>query len=144
VEQICSGPALASEHAGGEAQDASDVITAAEAGEPRAVEIISHAGWHLGAYLATLMLTLDPEIVVIGGGLGTHASTYRERAIGVARRLGFAGLLGEVPIVPASLGDGSAWIGAAHIAATRLVDSAESRATRRNRVLRPGPSEESR
>jgi glucokinase len=144
VEQICSGPALASEYAGREAQDASDVIIAAEAGEPRAVEIISHAGWHLGAYLATLMLTLDPDIVVIGGGLGTHASTYREIAIGVARRLGPAGVLGELPIVPASLGDGSAWIGAAHIAATRLVDSLESGATRRNTVLRPGPSEESR
>ncbi|MGA9113035.1 MAG: ROK family protein [Candidatus Dormiibacterota bacterium] len=147
VEQICSGPALASEYAGREAQDASDVITGAEAGESRAVEIISHAGWHLGAYLATLMLTLDPEIVVIGGGLGTHASTYREIAIGVARSVGFARLLGELPIVPASLGDGSAWIGAAHIAAMRLVDSAESAesgATRRNQVLRPGPSGESR
>jgi glucokinase len=144
VEQICSGPAIASEYAGHEAQDAAEVIAHAQAGEQRAVDIISHAGWHLGAYLATLILTLDPEVVVIGGGLGTSGFMYREMAAGWARRLALTRILGELPIVPAALGARSAWIGAAHIAATRLVDSAESGATRRNQVLRPGPSGDSR
>jgi glucokinase len=46
-----------------------DVTAAAIAGEPNAVELIGDVGLWLGRGIANLAAALDPEVVVIGGGV---------------------------------------------------------------------------
>lgn len=47
-------------------------FAAAEAGDPRAVEVIAAAGRHLGAGLAAAAWLLDPEAIVLSGGLSSR------------------------------------------------------------------------
>ena len=116
VESICSGPGLARAYAGSDARDARPVIEAAAAGDSRALDIIDHAAWHLGAVIATMVSMYDPAGVIIGGGLGTGASNYRNQAIEVARSLVTTSHGKSVPMVPASLGAMSCWVGAIEMA----------------------------
>src|SRR4051794_1106447 len=50
-----------------------DVVHAARAGDPGAFEALQRVGTKLGVGLANLLNLLDPELVVIGGGLGSDA-----------------------------------------------------------------------
>ena len=58
------------------------------------------------------MNALDPEAVVIGGGLGL-VSSYREAAVAAARALIWAEDVRGIPIIPADLGGDGAILGAA-------------------------------
>ncbi len=51
--------------------DAQDVTAAAAAGDAEAVRLVGRIGEALGAGLALLTAMLDPEIIVVGGGLGS-------------------------------------------------------------------------
>ena len=94
---------------------------AALAGEPDARAVLAgslHAGLvaeataALGAAIASLVNALDPDAVVIGGGLGL-VSSYREAAVSAARPLIWAEDVRGLPIVPADLGGDGAILGAA-------------------------------
>lgn len=128
VEKISSGPGLAREYSGPEARDARPVIAAARAGEARAVAVVEHAAFHLGALIATMVMMYDPAGVVIGGGLGTGATEYRERAIEVARSLIVTEHGRSLPMRPALLGPSSCWVGAIEMAHQRLGQSQGSSA----------------
>lgn len=119
VESIASGPGIAWAYAGDGARDARPVIAAAESGDARAADIVEHAAWHLGALLATMIPMYDPSLVIIGGGLGTGAHSYRTRAIEYAHQLVTKKHVDPVPIVPAALGSESCWVGAIGVAAYR-------------------------
>jgi len=71
LEGIASGfgIAAAARKAGHEA-DARDVYAAAAAGEDWAENIIDTAVKHLAAYLVGVQAVIDPQVTVIGGGLG--------------------------------------------------------------------------
>jgi glucokinase len=76
---------------------------------------ISRTGMYLGYGLASLANAIDPDIIVIGGGL----SALGHHLFGPARRaLRERGLPGPAicPIVPASLGEHASVIGAATLA----------------------------
>ncbi|MBC8073035.1 MAG: ROK family protein [Deltaproteobacteria bacterium] len=66
IETFLSGPAIARDHAahGGSERDAPAIVVAAAAGDALA--------------LATIIDVLDPEVVVIGGGVGKITSLYTE------------------------------------------------------------------
>ena len=85
--------------------------------EPAYASLVEAAARELGRALATLVNGLDPEAVVIGGGLGL-VDSYREQVIAAAR----AGIeheaTRELPMIPAALGVRSGVIGAA-LAASR-------------------------
>ncbi|MEU8200309.1 ROK family protein [Streptosporangium sp. NPDC049046] len=117
VEDICSGPALAEAYRGPGARDARPVLDDARDGVPAAGDVVDHAAWHLGAYLAGLVQSYDPEVVVIGGGLGTGAPGYVEPAVRIARDLIRLPFASRVPFTPAALGADSGWLGAALTAA---------------------------
>jgi glucokinase len=94
---------------------------AALAGEPDARAVLAdarHAGLvseataALGAAIAALVNALDPDAVVIGGGLGL-VSGYREAAVAAARPLIWAEDVRGILIVPADLGGDGAMLGAA-------------------------------
>src|SRR5215212_9224432 len=71
LETYVSGAALA---ALGGREHASEVIDAAAAGDAHARDALEQMGAKLGAGIANLLNLLEPEVVVIGGGVGTHAA----------------------------------------------------------------------
>jgi glucokinase len=129
VEAISAGPAIARAYLGSGAHDARPVFEAAAAGDERAIEVVEHAAWHLGALMATLLSIYDPGRLVIGGGLGTGVAAYRDRAIAVARELVTTEHARSIPIVPAALHSESCWVGAigmASVIPSRLPASSRS------------------
>lgn len=92
----------------------------AQKGDPLAVEIFDFQARALGLHIATLAMALDPQVVVIGGGLmDTEATTpaFRDRYLNTVRETASAYLWptqrSRLAIMPASLGDLSQAIGAA-------------------------------
>ncbi len=93
------------------------VTEAAQGGDDVAVAILATVARRLGEGVASLVNILDPEIVVIGGGVGEAGDVL----FGPLREAFRASVEGvdvrpEVPIVPAQLGNDAGAIGAALLA----------------------------
>ncbi|HET9672849.1 MAG TPA: ROK family protein, partial [Actinomycetota bacterium] len=90
------------------------VVSAAVDGDLEAISIVHGVARRLGEGIAGLVNVLDPEIVVVGGGLaavgellfGPAREAYRATVEGRSARP-------DVPIVPAALGNDAGAIGAA-------------------------------
>lgn len=104
VEDVAGGAGLAAL--------AGEVDARAVLADPRHAGLVSEATAALGAAIAALVNALDPDAVVIGGGLGL-VSGYREAAVAAARPLIWAEDVRGIPIVPADLGGDGAMLGAA-------------------------------
>ncbi len=78
IETYLSGPALAHDHlrATGEALDAERIAAAAAAGEPRAAATLERYAGRLARSLAGVINVLDPDVVVLGGGLSNIGRLY--------------------------------------------------------------------
>lgn len=95
----------------------------AQKGDPLAVEIFNFQAKAMGLHVANLAMALDPQFVVIGGGLmDTEATTeeFRERYLRIIRETAKPYLWPQqrnhLTIVPAALGELSQAIGAALVA----------------------------
>jgi glucokinase len=95
----------------------------AQKGDPLAVEIFDFQAKVIGVHAANLMMALDAEFVVIGGGLMDPEATteeFRSRYLQIVRenleRTLWPAQRGCVKVVPAALGDLSQAIGAALVA----------------------------
>ncbi len=95
----------------------------AQKSDPLAVEIFDFQARVMGLMVADLVMTLDPAIVVIGGGLMDHEVTtneFRERYLRIIRETATPYLWPQqrdtIKIVPAVLGDLSQAIGAGLVA----------------------------
>lgn len=98
----------------------SDVIHAARAGDPGAYEALMRMGDKLGAGIASLLNLLDPEVVVVGGGLGTDAGRLLlDLAEPVARERALEPAASLARIELAALGDDAGLIGAGLFALAR-------------------------
>jgi glucokinase len=115
LEDYASGPALARRYAaasGRVVEGAETVLAAANAGEPIALQIVDSAADALGSSLGWLVNVLDPEAIVIGGGLGLAQGRFRERLIEATRgHIWNPGARG-LPFVSAALGADAGLIGA--------------------------------
>jgi fructokinase len=80
-------------------------------GEPRALEAMSSFFQNFGRSMANLINALDPDIVVLGGGVSNFDAIYSKGISEVARYV-FSDSL-ETPIVKNHLGDSAGVIGAA-------------------------------
>ena len=83
------------------------------AGEPKAVEFMQMFFSNFGRALANVIDILDPDIVILGGGVSNFDALYKEGIAEVARFV-FSDSL-ETPIVKHQLGDSAGVIGAALI-----------------------------
>jgi glucokinase len=95
----------------------------AQRGDPLAVELFDFQARAMGLHVASLAMALDPQFVVIGGGLMDAESTteaFRERYLRIVRESATPYLWpmqqAKLQIVPATLGDLSQAIGAALVA----------------------------
>ncbi|WP_069114295.1 ROK family protein [Jiangella alba] len=115
---------LLRELAGDGEPDERTVFAAAAQGDPEALAIVADHAAALARGIASVALVVDPELVVIGGGLSAGADvflpTLRER---VADLLPFE----APPIVPSSLADRAAVVGAlrraVELAGDRLLEN---------------------
>lgn len=103
------------------ALEPSDVTAAAADGDALAIEAIERLGSWLGVGLASLVSLLDPELVVLGGGVTDHIGRWLLPATTRAMtNQMFAGAYREPPAVRlATLGDTAGMIGAAVMARER-------------------------
>lgn len=97
--------------------------TLAQKGDPLAVEIFDFQARALGLHVASLIMALDPGIVVIGGGLmdpGATTAQFRERYLRTihetARPYFWPAQRKRIKVVAAVLGELSQAIGAALVA----------------------------
>ena len=95
--------------------DGYGVVEAARGGNADAKAILTQVGERLGEGLAGLANTLDPELIVIGGGAGTGAGDllFEPAQRVLDETIEGAGFRPPVPIVPATFGADAVAIGAA-------------------------------
>jgi glucokinase len=119
LEEFASGPAIAKRYARATKSavtfTAEDVFSAASTGDKDASEILISAGEALGVSAAFLVNVLDPELMVIGGGLGMAGGLYWEAFLRSCREHIFADNSRSLPIVNAKLGIDAGLVGAAAI-----------------------------
>ncbi len=113
IETFCSGPGLAADflRATGERATAAEIVRNRDAGDVRARECLERYQDRLARALAAIVNVLDPDVIVLGGGLSNMDDLYpalRERigAFTFSDRI-------DTPIVKAKHGDSSGVRGAA-------------------------------
>jgi predicted NBD/HSP70 family sugar kinase len=81
VETVFSGPALERfyQDSGGEALRLPEIVRRADAGELRATATLDRLVEKFGEAIAAVINLLDPDAVVIGGGVGNLDLLYTER-----------------------------------------------------------------
>jgi fructokinase len=89
-----------------------DIVVAAEAGDVDARAALMRFEDRLARGLATVVHTLDPDVIVFGGGLSRFAGLYDDLPGKVQQYL-FGGGEFDTPLVPAKFGDSSGVRGAA-------------------------------
>lgn len=122
LERYASGTALpdtAREHGLPAGMSGQEIMAAARAGDPRAGDVVQDfAGW-LGQGLAVVGDVLDPELIVVGGGVAVDADLF----LPAARATMASAVVGAghrpVPAVgTAELGPAAGMIGVADLART--------------------------
>jgi fructokinase len=79
IETWLSGPGLASDHAlaTGSTATSSDIVAAAAAGDPAAEATLARYENRLARALAHVVNILDPDVIVLGGGMSNVDRLYR-------------------------------------------------------------------
>lgn len=113
IETFISGGGLEKRYAEkyGVKRPLKEVTSAYFAGEPQAVEFMQWFFDRFGRAMANLIDILDPDIVVIGGGVSNFKALYTE-GVAQVRKYAFTDEL-ETPIVKHQLGDSAGVLGAA-------------------------------
>ena len=135
-ETVASGPALVrlarevmalnpngslASRIGDRAFTGDEITGAADAGDEVARGLVAQVGAEFGRGLGSLISIFDPELILVGGGLGSIG----ESLLGPARRVASDGLHGGSyrllpPILVAGLGPSAGAIGAAAMAAEEV------------------------
>ena len=120
LEEFASGPALVQRYAattGLSVPHAEALLEAAASGDADAATVIDSAAMALGSAIAWLVNVLDPQAIILGGGLGSAAGRFQDgvRAAIAAHVWNPASRC--LPVLPAALGADAGLIGAALTAA---------------------------
>lgn len=123
LEALSAGPAMERAYlaATGVDLDARQLLARAGAGDATAAEVVRAAAQGLARAIAGLVTALDPEGVVIGGGVANSGPLWWQPLLDTCRAElvdAFDGL----PIVPAELGPDAAVLGAAKSIYERTID----------------------
>ncbi len=111
LETWVAGPSLARDCDGAGAHDASGIPARAAAGETKAREALARHTDRLARGLAQVVNLLDPDVIVLGGGLSNMMHLYADVPT-MLRRYVFSDVI-ETPVVQAKHGDSSGVRGAA-------------------------------
>ncbi len=117
IETLVSGPGLAHDHGAvsGQALDAAAIVQAAAAGDAAAQATLDRHASRLARALASVINLLDPDVIVLGGGLSRMHHLYEQVPRLWGRWVMSVGQHDEVRtrLVPARHGDSSGVRGAA-------------------------------
>ena len=95
-----------------------DVTRAAAEGDPAAIELLADIGAWIGEGVASVVAILDPDLVVLGGGVSEAGGLLLDPALAAFRRqLTGRGHRPEARFALASMGNDAGMIGAADLAA---------------------------
>lgn len=113
VEMCASGPAFEARYSvrAGERLSLREIVARADAGEGAATDTLREGAEALGEAIASVAAVVDPDIIVIGGGVATLGERILHPARAVFRDVGMPAL-SEVPIVLAGLGLTAPLVGA--------------------------------
>ena len=111
LETYISGPGLAADCDGPGARDATDIPARAAAGDARAIAALGRHADRLARGLAVIVTLLDPDVIVLGGGLSNMAHLYEDVPKLMRARV-FSDVC-DTPVVRAKHGDSSGVRGAA-------------------------------
>jgi glucokinase len=106
----------------GSVLDARGVVALAQAGDRTARQAVRESAAAVGRGIAAVVTVLDPEVVVVSGGVA-EAGVLWWRPMEHALRAELVDVLEDVPVVPGRLGVAAPLLGAA-ASAWRLVDAA--------------------
>jgi predicted NBD/HSP70 family sugar kinase len=118
VEQVMSGPALEKYYASisGQHKSMREVYTLYKEGtDPFATETIERLVHFFGLALSVVVNILDPDVIVIGGGVGNIDIIYSEGRTSLGKYI-FNNRL-DTPILKPKLGDSAGVFGAAYLVA---------------------------
>lgn len=129
LESMASGPAIAGRarerllsgefpqsslaRNGHETMTAEVVCDASEAGDPLARSILQETADLLAVWLGNVIDLLEPEIIVVGGGLGARMTQWLQPIRKSLARWTINTRAGEIPLVPARYGADSGIAGSA-------------------------------
>lgn len=92
-----------------------DVYQAGVQGDALALEIMQCVGFYLGVALANLVNLLNPEMIVIGGGVANGWNLFADEMRKQVAQRAFPVLAAQVKIVRAECGDDAGLLGAARL-----------------------------
>ncbi len=116
LEDFAAGPAMVrnyNQRTNRQLGNAHELFSALEHGDSDAAQVIENAADSLGNSVGFLINLLDPEAIIVGGGLGVRDGLYWERFIASTRAHIWADSTRELPILHAQTGRAAGWIGAA-------------------------------
>jgi glucokinase len=117
LETEASAPAIVRKYqalaGGGAPVTTEDIYYRAKEGEPAAREAFARAGYYLGIGLGMLINLLNPEKILLGGGVMTTGEFLLSPAVEEARKRSYPATFACCEIERASLGNDAGLIGAA-------------------------------
>jgi len=116
LEKYAAGPSLVVRYnriSAASCMTAEEVTSAARQGDKLAREVVISAACALGNSAGFLINILDPEAMIVGGGLGLAGGLYWDTFIAATRRHIGSIVPNDIPILPARLGVDAGVIGAA-------------------------------
>jgi fructokinase len=113
VETVLSGPGLERYYKSISGRDLRlrEIAQKAEEGEPEAEQTLQRLYHFFGKALSVVTDILDPDVIVVGGGVGNIAGLYKQGSLWLQKYI-FNNTL-DVPIVAPLLGDSAGVFGAA-------------------------------
>ena len=95
------------------------IFEAGQNGDELAIEVFRRVGVYLGIGIATLINVLNPETIVIGGGVANGWELFEKSMRAEVMKRAFPLLADRIEIVKAECGDDAGLLGAARLAFTR-------------------------
>ncbi len=99
-----------------------DIADAAADGDPIALETFEETGYYIGLGVASIVNLLNPEMVVVGGGVAQSGDLILDPIRRSARANAIKTMIDACPIVPAELGDDAGIFGGVSL----VLDALES------------------
>lgn len=123
LETYTSGPALAKHYAAatGDKVSGAAVTERALAGDETARALLGKAGCALGIAIASLAMTLNIELYVIGGSVANAGDLLLEAARASLKRYAFKAVSARVKVTASEMGEDAPILGAAWLARDRLI-----------------------